>query len=246
MDFAHYTEAVLSAFKNNHRPQEAIAKKQELLRAVGEYHNCTPNSVLYIGFTPSIINCSIKEIYVTGITEETQEWLVSNKVKHTYISPTDLPNYTKKFDSVIALDEYFTFAKTDKDQQDEIKFLCSLAKEFVISTLKDYKNLDFKEREFSQPAMVRNSDSFLSYVEIHDWDFKDRASWKTQVYEISKENEVMSWGPFSRRTMYFKQLAKFSHDAGAVDFTVHKNLMYKSLIKKNYEHVISIRFEDGY
>jgi hypothetical protein len=44
--------------------------------------------------------------------------------------------------------------------------------------------------------------------------------------------------------MYFKQLAKFSMDAGASDFIVHKNLMYKSVIRKNYEHVISIRFED--
>jgi len=43
--------------------------------------------------------------------------------------------------------------------------------------------------------------------------------------------------------MFFKQLAKFSIDAGAVNFLVHKNLMYKSLIKKNYEHVVSIQFE---
>ena len=52
-------------------------------------------------------------------------------------------------------------------------------------------------------------------------------------------------GPYLRRALYFKQLAKFSHDAGAVGFNVHKNLMYKSLIKKNYEHVISIRFDNG-
>ena len=37
-------------------------------------------------------------------------------------------------------------------------------------------------------------------------------------------------------------MAKFSIDAGANNFYVHKNLMYKSLIKKNYEHVITISF----
>jgi hypothetical protein len=42
--------------------------------------------------------------------------------------------------------------------------------------------------------------------------------------------------------MYFKQMANFSITAGARQFYVHKNLMYKSLIKKNYEHVISISF----
>jgi len=43
--------------------------------------------------------------------------------------------------------------------------------------------------------------------------------------------------------MYFKQLAKFSLDNGASNFIVHKNLMYKGLVKKNYEHVISITFD---
>lgn len=246
MDFAHYTDATLSSFNKTSKPKEVIAKKQEILRTVCDYHNCSVKSVLYVGFTPSMIDCTVDHVYVTAITKDTQEWLKSNEIKHTYIDFSDLPNYEKKFDVVVALDEYFTFAKTDKDQQDQIKLLCSLAQEFVISTLKDYKNLDFKEREFSQPAMVRNNDSFTSYFEVHDWDFKDRSSWKTQVYEISNDNEVTAWGPFARKTMYFKQLAKFSHDAGATDFTVHKNLMYKSLIKKNYEHVISIRFEDGY
>jgi len=63
------------------------------------------------------------------------------------------------------------------------------------------------------------------------------------VYEIGKDNSLTTYGLFERRTMFFKQLAKFSMDAGAVNFLVHKNLMYKSLIKKNYEHVISIQFE---
>jgi len=64
------------------------------------------------------------------------------------------------------------------------------------------------------------------------------------VYEIAHpDSQFASYGPFDRRTMYFKQLAKFSMDAGATYFQVHKNLMYKSLNKKNYEHVISITFE---
>jgi hypothetical protein len=43
--------------------------------------------------------------------------------------------------------------------------------------------------------------------------------------------------------MYFKQLAKFSTDAGAGGFSVHKNLMYKGLTSKGYEHVITIKFD---
>jgi hypothetical protein len=61
------------------------------------------------------------------------------------------------------------------------------------------------------------------------------------VYDM-QGNDVKITGPFARRSMFFKQMAKFSIDAGAKEFYVHKNLMYKSLIKKNYEHVISISF----
>ena len=244
--FGSYTEATLEALKHNSKPQEAISKKKEILQEVGSFHNMVPSTVLYMGFSPAIAECTAKEIYVSQITEPAKKWLDLYKVKYTYIDYSDLAGYTKKFDTVVAMDEYFTFASSDQEQQKEIKFLCDLSREFVISTLKDYKNLDFKEREFSLPAMVRNNNSYTSYLEVHDWDTRDRSSWTTRVHEIEQDGSTRSWGPFARRTMYFKQLAKFSHDAGAVGFTVHKNLMYKSLIKKNYEHVISIRFDNGY
>ena len=114
----------------------------------------------------------------------------------------------------------------------------------MISTVKDYKNQDYKEREFSQPGLIRNTSKNLIFLENHSWDLRDRSEWHTVVYQIDQStNQLDTYGPFDRRTMYFKQLAKFSMDAGAVDFTVHKNLMYKSLLKKNYEHVVSIIFE---
>ena len=82
-------------------------------------------------------------------------------------------------------------------------------------------------------------------MEFHDHDLQDRNSWKTDVYEI--QNKTLNvFGPYARKAMFFKQLAKFSTDAGAIGFTIHKNLMYKSLIKKNYEHIISIRFDNGF
>ena len=57
-----------------------------------------------------------------------------------------------------------------------------------------------------------------------------------------QREQVTTSGPYNRRSMFFKQMAKFSLDAGGKNFYVHKNLMYKSLIKKNYEHVISISY----
>jgi len=173
-----------------------------------------------------------------------RKFLDDRGIEYIYIAPSEIANYHKKFQCVIAMEEYFTFAESDQDQQTKIAKICSLATSFVISTIRDYKNQDFKDREFSQPIMVRNSGNNKMYFESHDWDLKDRTLWTSTVYEItSPENALEVYGSFQRRTMFFKQLAKFSMDAGAVNFLVHKNLMYKSLIKKNYEHVVSIQFE---
>jgi hypothetical protein len=132
----------------------------------------------------------------------------------------------------------------DNNQRLKVLEICDLAVEYVITTCRDYKNQDFKDKEFSIPALIKNAGSNNIFLEFHDWSLKDRSSWNTTSYEIDNPAiGTVVHGPFARRTMYFKQLAKFSTDAGAVHFQVHKNLMYKSLIKKNYEHVISIIFE---
>ena len=243
MTFSNYTDATLSALIFNPKASDVIARKQEILDGVYRTENLQPTSVLFVGFNPAILSCTAKTIAVTEISDTALAYLKSKNVNFTYIDPADLGNYTKQFQSVIAMDEYFTFAVSDQDQQDKIANICSLATAFVISTVRDYKNQDFKDRDFSQPIMVRNGSDYKLYVENHDWDLKDRTLWTSMVYEITAANALTTYGIFDRRTMFFKQLAKFSMDAGAVNFLVHKNLMYKSLIKKNYEHVVSIQFE---
>lgn len=244
MTFADYTDAVLAALTFNPRFDDVVTRKQEILDSVYRIENLEPTSVLFVGFNPAILSCQAKKIAVTEISDHAQTFLKSRGVQFDYIPASNLTTYTKAFQCVIAMDEYFTFAHSDQDQQDKIANICNLATAFVISTVRDYKNMDFKDRDFSQPVMVRNSTDHKLFVENHDWDLKDRTLWNSMVYEIDQpSNALTTYGIFQRRTMFFKQLAKFSMDAGAVNFLVHKNLMYKSLIKKNYEHVVSIQFE---
>ena len=244
MTFSQYTDAVLAALIFNPRLDDVVARKQEILDGVYRTENLEPTSVLFIGFNPAILSCRAKTLAVTEISDTALAYLKSRGVKATYIDPANLDQYRKQFQCVIAMDEYFTFASGDQEQQTKIAKICNLATAFVISTVRDYKNQDYKDRDFSQPVLVRNGSESKVFLESHDWDLKDRTSWNTMVYEIKNpEDSLTTYGPFDRRTMFFKQLAKFSIDAGAVNFLVHKNLMYKSLIKKNYEHVISIQFE---
>ena len=242
-DFVRYSDSLLSALTHSNKDQEIIVKKQEILDGIYGFHNFVPTTTLFVGFNPSILSGKNGIVSVTNVSQTVRDYLNSRNIAYTYIPEYELPG--KKFDVVIAMDEFFTFTDSELNQQNLVKQICNIASEFVVSTLRDYKNQDFKDREFSVPAVIRNGKSSCVYNEFHDWDFANRAAWTTTVYEITNPlHELTTYGPFARRTMYFKQLAKFSMDAGACDFVVHKNLMYKSLIRKNYEHVISIRFEE--
>jgi hypothetical protein len=239
--FAGYTECSVSAFEFNPKYKEIIDRKQEILDSINQHYGTVPTTVLFYGFNPIIMGTSTKQVYVTYITPQIKKFLDTRGVKYTYVAEEDLGNYRKSFDWVVATDEYFTFAKTEEEQQAKIQLACNLAKNLVITTLRDYKNQDFRDREFSQPLAVRNGHDSKIFLEYHDYDYNDKNAWKTTVHEMSGADAIIH-GPYARRSMYFKQMANFSITAGARQFYVHKNLMYKSLIKKNYEHVISISF----
>jgi hypothetical protein len=243
-NFAAYTDASLSALTFNPKFDDQIARKQEILTGVYRTENLEPNTILFVGFNPATVSCRAKNIFVTEISDTAMKFLTDQRVKFTYIPPAKLQDYRKHFDCVVAMDEYFTFADSDEEQQGKIAQLCNLAQAFVISTVKDYKNMDYKDRDFSQPVLVRNGNAHKMFVENCMWNMTDRTLFTSMLYEISEPNSVLtSYGLFNRRTMYFKQLAKFSMDNGAANLLVHKNLMYKALTKRNYEHVVSIQFE---
>jgi len=239
--FASYTESSVNALKFNPKSQEVIERKKEILTSIADHYSGTPTSVLFYGFSPLMLASTSKQIAVTSINTEIKKFLDSAGVKYVYIEEKDLGNYKKQFNWVVATDEYFTFAKTEQEQLDKIKSVSDLAKDVIVTTLRDYKNQDFRDREFSQPLAVHAHNDTKIFLEYHHYDYNDKNAWSTTVYEMQGQNTVVT-GPFDRRSMFFKQMAKFSIDAGAREFYVHKNLMYKSLIKKNYEHVISISF----
>jgi hypothetical protein len=240
-DFTRYTEASVTALTFNPKSQEVIERKQEILKSIAQHYNSTPANVLFYGFSPLIQASSFKQISVTAISDPIKKYLTDLGIKYTYIDKDDLGQYTKQFDWVVAVDEYFTFVSSESEQLANIQKLSNLARTAIVTTLRDYKNQDFKDREFSQPLAIRRGKDSRLFVEYHDHDYADRNVWKTTLYELEGAN-CITYGPYNRRNMFFKQMAKFSIDAGAKEFYVHKNLMYKSLIKKNYEHVISISF----
>jgi len=235
--FTEYSDSILSAFKQHAKTQDVIDRKQEILDSVYEYYNFVPSTILFIGFNPAIFAAEGKKIFITEASAEVRSYLAEKGLKVTYVE--DIAG--QQFDCVVALDEYFTFAQDDDEQRNKMNKVCSATKEFAITTVKDYKNQDFKDREYSQPAIIKHDEDITAFTEIHNWHTTEKNSWETNLYQL-RGNQATCCGQYQRRSLFFKQLAKFSIDNGAKNFLVHKNMMYKSIIKKNYEHIISISF----
>lgn len=241
MGFLEYADIGFRAFIYSDRQQEIAQRKHSIVKSVYDYHGVVPQSVLFIGFNPAMLLDLPAKIYVAEFSDVALAWLASNNIDVEVISEDDLFNYGKAFDAVVALEEYFTFADSEDDQRSKFDMICKVTKRVMITTVRDYKNLEFKDREFSTPAVIKGAEEDMILVEYHDYNEPDRNAWTRNVYEITGVTMRATQG-FRCRHMFFKQCAKFGYDAGAKEFLVHKNLMYKSLIKKTYEHVISIKF----
>ena len=242
--FKQYSDCLVIAAKHMNKLKDVAAKKREVIEGALKHYDMpmTDYSVLYVGFNPAILVCESSDVAVTSVGIDTYEWIAAEaKSDVKYVAYEDITE-NNSWDIVICAEEFFTFAKTDEEQINAIQKICSVANELVISSVKDYKNLDYKDKEFSSPAVIRTGDEFLTFTEFHNWSLSDRNHIKSYIFVNGKVTDT--FGPFNRRTLYFKQLAKFCFDSGASHFLVHKNLMYKSLIKKNYEHVVSVRFDD--
>lgn len=235
--FTNYSDVIFDAFYLHNKRKEIVDRKHEIVDKILEFYNQSADSILFIGFNPAILSIHVPEIFVAEVSDTVYSWL---KAQNPNIMPY---NNIKKVDVIVAFDEYLTFASNEIEQKTLIDNLCKLANKLVITTVKDYKNQEFKDREYSQPAIIKANNQLTAFTEIHDWDQKDKNNFTTNLYQLAGANTQHRL-EYNRRTLYFKQLAKFTMDAGANNFLVHKNLMYKSLIKKNYEHVISISFEE--
>lgn len=243
MNFVDYSDIGFQAFELSLKQGETIARKQEVITQVLQHYRARAETVLFIGFNPAALGMKNSSIYFTQVTPAAQAWL-ETQGSFTFLDWDDAVGNHEKFDLVVAADEFLTFAENELEQQQNISKLCGLSRGIVITTLRDYKNLDFKDREFSTPALVRTENGSRIFLEHHEHDATDRNAWQRTVYEIENRG-LKTYGRFQCRNMFFKQCAKFSFDAGARDFLVHNNIMYKGITKKNYEHVISMRFEQN-
>lgn len=153
----------------------------------------------------------------------------------------NLQDISKPADIVLALDEFFTYAETEQDQRDILNSIKKITNGYLVTTLQDYKNNAPHKRSQVDASMGHGSNN-LVVVEQNIADKNNRQNWLNYIYMIENHKDLTVLGPVVRRTMYFKQLAKYSSDIGGTDYVIQKNLLYRGFFKKNYEHIITVRF----
>lgn len=238
-EFTGISPAILAAYNAYQRKDDLVERKYQLLQSVFTANNTKAESILFIGFDPWIMaDWGDTEICVGLISDEVAEFLDANDVGYSRVYADDLYN-SIPFDAVVAADEFLTYA--DENQRELVTLMAELANELFVTTLRDYKNQTPQSRDFSLPTVIKNDNGFSVFLEYHNYDYKVKNRWTSYIYENG--SKINTYGGFNRQPMFFKQLAKFAYDAGAVNFTIHRDLMFKSLVKKSYEHIISVSFK---
>jgi hypothetical protein len=238
-EFTGISPAILAAYNAYQRKDDLVERKYQLLQSVFKANNIEGGSILFLGFDPWVLaDWKPRHIFVGLITDEVAQYLDDNDVLYTRLYDDEIYN-TIPFDIVVAGDEILTYA--DNNQRDLVDLMSELANELFVTTLRDYKNQPPHARDFSQPTVIKNDDNFSVFLEFHNYEYKVKNHWTSYIYENGAA--INTYGGFKRQPMFFKQLAKFAYDAGATNFTIHRDLMFKSLVKKSYEHLISVSFK---
>ena len=166
---------------------------------------------------------------------------VECKCKHHEGELADFVGQGIKFDYVIAPDEFLTYAEDEGEQKQILSLISNIADIAFVTTIKDYKNMYSNQRYFEEPFVLRTDNGDAIVVRKREWDQVDRQAWIQENFIIHNE-ELYICKRYNRRTMYFKQLAKFAYDLGSKSFSVDKKSMYKPAFSKTFEYIVTITF----
>jgi hypothetical protein len=219
----------------------AEVKTRSIINACGETPNILNDTFLVIG--PNILPYGLNALgadttKINGIPYY-GDTPCACKVHDGELA--DFVAQEQKFDWVLAPDEWITYAETEDEQRQQLSLVSKIARKGFFTTIKDYKNMFANQRYFEEPFVLRANTGDAITIRQREWDQTDRQAW-TQKNYIIHGDELLICEPVRRRTMYFKQLAKFTSDLGSTRFKVEKQNMYKPAFSKTFEYVVCIKF----
>jgi len=211
--------------------EQAQAKHDIIQKLFGGLY-IEPTKILFTHFNPLVLL----------LEKDYDCWVIGDQsLKYAFQSSATFIDHiaqVKTADVTLALDEYFTFAQTEQDQRNLLSDIQKVTRGYLVTSLQDYKNNAPHKRNHVDSSIY--GDTIL--LEQSKTDKNNKQNWQTHIYFIENNRDLTVVGPMDRRTMYFKQLAKYSSDIGGTDYVIQKNLLYRGFFRKNYEHIITVKF----
>lgn len=161
-------------------------------------------------------------------------------LKHINTYHVDELEPKEQFDCVAALDSYFTRFSTEAEQRNAIKLAHSFTKNTLVTTVKDFKNIKSIDRLIDPPMVINSKKGSHVFVCHREWNTKDKQQFNETLYQLCC-GELKSVVTEQKRTLYFKQLAKYIHDLGCKDFKISQTQFYKNLFSRSYEYIAIAR-----
>ena len=213
-----------------------FAKLVELkITIIKDVAKVNPKSILVLGFSPVLYSTKEKFHVLCDNKDEIEFIRNTDGLKHVNIENLESIK-DKKFDLVLALDGKFTKVDTEQNQKKMVEEAFGFSSDSLVVTVKDFKNMKNIER-LVDPAMVIGDEMYICQ---RIWDNVDKQKFKESIYHLSN-GEIKSYINEDRRTLYFKQLAKYMQDVGCKEFNISKTQFYKSFFSRQYEFIITIK-----
>ena len=146
----------------------------------------------------------------------------------------------EQFDVVMALDSWFTRFPTESEQRDGIALAYAFTKHTLITTVKDFKNMKSSDRLIDPPMVINTKDGNHVFVCHREWNPADKQQFLETMYQLNNGN-IVSCVKEQKRTLYFKQLAKYLHDIGCREFKISQQHFYKNLFSRSYEYIATAK-----
>lgn len=158
------------------------------------------------------------------------------------VTPADI-DLNDKFDLIIALDEVLTRDGDEQSQKKHITQVASLLNSggILLSSLRDYRNTNCHRRPMGDACFNILGNENIVTVEINELNAKDKQAWTQKIHVVTNDTDFVCINAGDRRTLYFKQLAKYCADAGADKFGVIKDIYWKGHLRRTPEHVTFAR-----
>lgn len=148
-----------------------------------------------------------------------------------------------KFSMILALDEILTKEEHEQDQRKHITQLVNLLDHdgLFIASLRDFRNSNCHRRPLGDACINNLGHHKIVSQEVNDISANDKQAWTQKLYITIDDRDFHCMRLGKRRTLYFKQLAKYCLDAEVPNFGVLKDLYWRNHLRRSPEHIIYAR-----